>query len=124
MVIKPSCSSTHLKRKRWLLIVDPDKDLPNYQLFAVIIEHKLCTKAFIILSLQRETIEKMHEYLIVFFYSDIVYQCLFSSIYLISELKLDMPLVVMYCLCEQFNKVWKIIQYIYVIPTLLMFPSC
>lgn len=51
MVVILSCSSAHLKRKSWLLVVDADKDLPNYQLFAVITEHKLCTKAFIILSL-------------------------------------------------------------------------
>lgn len=48
--IKYGCF-THLKWKRWLLIVDPHKYLPNYQLFAVITEHKLCTKAFIVFSL-------------------------------------------------------------------------
>lgn len=51
VVVILCCSFTHLKRKRRLLIVDPDKDLTNYQLFAVISEHKLCTKAFIIFSL-------------------------------------------------------------------------
>lgn len=42
---------TYFKWERWLLIVDPHKDLTNYQLFAVITEHKLCPKAFIVLSL-------------------------------------------------------------------------
>lgn len=34
-------SSTHLKWKYRLLVIDSDKNLPNYQLFAVITEHKL-----------------------------------------------------------------------------------
>ena len=46
------CSSTHLQREGRLLVVDPDEDLSNDQLFAVITEHKLCTKAFIIFSLK------------------------------------------------------------------------
>lgn len=46
-----SCCYTHLKRISWLLVEDPDKYLPDYQLFAVISEQKLCSKAFIILSL-------------------------------------------------------------------------
>lgn len=54
VAVRPSCCSTYLKGKSWLLIVDPDKDLPNYQLFAVIVEHKLCTEAFIIFSLLRD----------------------------------------------------------------------
>lgn len=46
-----SCFSAYLKWECWLFIVDPHKDLSDYQLFAVITEHKLCPKAFIIFSL-------------------------------------------------------------------------
>lgn len=53
-VFVKACSCTHLKRKSWLFIVNSDKNLPNNQLFAVITEHKLCAKAFIIFSLLRD----------------------------------------------------------------------
>ena len=76
-----SNSCTHLKRKSRLLIVDPDKDLSNYQLFAVIIEHKLCTKAFIIFSLKRNHREDAWIlnslsiiYMIVWIYSIFLYK--------------------------------------------------
>lgn len=52
----PNClilSSPHLQWKRWLFIVDSDKNLTHYELLAVITEQKLSTKAFIIFSLPR-----------------------------------------------------------------------
>lgn len=47
------CSFPHLQWKRRLFVVDSDKNLAHYELFAVITEQKLSTKAFIILPLSR-----------------------------------------------------------------------
>lgn len=45
---------THLQREGGLLVVDPDKDLPNYQLLAVIAEDELGTEALIAFTLLGE----------------------------------------------------------------------
>lgn len=42
---------TYLQGEGGLLVVDSHKDLPHYELLAVIAEHKVCTEAFIIFSL-------------------------------------------------------------------------
>lgn len=48
----PECvCNIHLQWKRRLFVVDSDENLANNEFFAVITEHKFCTKAFIVFSL-------------------------------------------------------------------------